>query len=485
MRLASPAGRWVVAAVVLGSAGPFIATTAVNVALPAIGGAFGLGISGVQWTVNSYLLTLGALILLGGALGDRYGHRSTFLAGLVGFGATSLLCALAPTAPLLFAARVLQGAAGALLVPTSLALVNSVFPESDRGAAVGMWAGWSAVATALGPFVGGWLVDVGSWRGVFAFVVPVVAAAVPIARRYVPETRVGGARRIDVSGAVLVTLGLAGLTAALVEGPRLGFSHPGVAGSGVAGLALLGAFVLAQRHSAGPLVPPALFASRQFTGANVVTLLCYTALGGALFFLMLQLQNVVGYSALAAGAALAPINVAMLLLSPLAGRVAQRIGPAAPMTVGPVLAAGGFVLLAGVRPGVGYLTGVLPGVAVFGLGLAILVAPLTAAVLAAVPEGHAGVGSAVNNAVARVAGLLAAAALPWAAGIGGAGGLAGAAFSAGYGRAMWICAALCVAGGLVAAATIRRAATVRPHAHPAPLHACTDEQAERLAPRRG
>lgn len=463
------------AAVVLGSAGPFVVGTATNVALPAIGDAFGLGIHGLQWTLNGYLLTLSALLLLGGAFGDRYGHRRAFVAGLVGFGVASLLCAAAPTFGLLLAARFLQGAAGALLVPSSLAIVNSVFVEGDRGAAVGVWAGWSAVSTALGPFIGGWLVDVASWRLVFVGVAPLVAAALAIGLRVLPETRVPTGRRLDAAGSLLVTVGLGGVTYALVEGPRLGFSHPGVAAAAVAGVALLAAFASAQRRRPQPLLPPALFASRQFTGANVVTLLCYAALGGALLFLMLQMQNVLGYSALAAGAALVPINVAMLLLSPLAGRATQRVGPGPPMTVGPLLAAGGFVLLAGIEPGAGYVTDVLPGAVVLGLGLAILVAPLTAAVLAAVPEGHAGVGSAVNNAVARVAGLLATAALPWAAGVAATGDVAGAAFAAGYRRAMWLCAALCVAGAVTAAATIRRGAPVHPHAHPAATHGCAGQ----------
>jgi len=482
VRLASPSGRWVIAAVVLGSAAPFVEGTAVNVALPAIGASFDLGITGIQWMVNSYLLTLGALILLGGALGDRHGYRWAFLSGLAGFGVASLLCTLAPTVELLLVARVVQGAAGALLVPASLAVVNSVFVEGDRPAAVGMWAGWSAVATAFGPFLGGWLVDAGSWRLVFASVVPLVAVAVPIALRHLPEARVPQPRRLDVAGSVLVTLGLGGVVYALVEGPRAGFTSPEVAGLGLVGVVLLGVFAWEQRRNPEPLLPPALFASRQFAGANLVTLLCYAALGGALFFLMLQLQNVMGYRAVVAGAALVPLNVAMVVLSPMAGRVTQRIGPTLPTTVGPLVSAGGFVLLAGVRPGVGYVTGVLPGVVVFGVGLAILVAPLTAAVLAAVPAGQAGIGSGVNNAVARLAGLLAGAALPWAAGLGGIGELSGPAFAAGYRRAMGICAVLCLAGAVVAAATIRRAAPVRPHVHPAVTHGCSEVQADTEMP---
>jgi EmrB/QacA subfamily drug resistance transporter len=464
LRLASPAGRWTVAAAVLGSGAAFLESTVVHVALPAMARDFGLGIEGLQWVLNGYLLTLSALMLLGGSLGDVHRRRRIFILGLLGFAATSVLAALVPTLELLVVVRLLQGGAGALLVPNSLALLEVSFAEEDRGTALGTWAAWSGVSTALGPLLGGWLVDALSWRWVFAAAAPFAVAAAWVAARKVPGVQRAGvqARSVDYLGAALVTLGLAGVVGALIAGPGEGFTHPGVLLAGVGGAALLVAFGAVERRARDPLLPLSLFRSRQFTGANLTTLLIYAALGGLFFLLMLQLQNVLGYSALAAGAALLPVNALMLLLSPMAGRLAQRIGPRWPMTAGALVAAGGMLLLARVQPGATYLGSIFPGLGVFGLGLATLVAPLTAAVLEAAPDEQTGVASGVNNAAARLAGLLATAALPLVAGLGGLEHLRGSALAAGYTRAMWISAGLCALGALVAFLTIRTAAPVRP-----------------------
>lgn len=476
IRLASPAGRWTVAAAVLGSGAVFVEGTVVSVALPAIARDFGWGMEGVQWLMNAYLLTLSALLLLGGSLGDVYGRRRIFSVGLVGFAATSLLCALAPSATWLVAARALQGAAGALLVPNSLAIVDAAFDEEDRGAAIGKWAGWSAVSTALGPLVGGLLVDAVSWRWVFAVTAPICLAAL-VAARHVPEAaREGPTRPVDYLGAVLATAGLAGVVGALVTGPELGFDRPEILAAGIGGAALLIAFFLAERRSRYPLLPLSIFRSRQFAGANLATLLIYAALGGFFFFVVLQLQNVLGYSALEVGASLLPINVLMLVLSPRAGRLSKRTGPRLLMTAGALVTGVGMLLLARIQPGAGYVGTVLPALVVLGIGLGTLVAPLTAAVLGAVDDEQTGVASAVNNAAARLANLLATAVLPLAAGIGGLDELRGPAFAAGYARAMWISAGLCAAGALVSWLTVRNAASVAATAHPSPQHGCTHQR---------
>ncbi|MGH7665266.1 MAG: MFS transporter [Gemmatimonadaceae bacterium] len=475
IQLKSPQGRWTVAAAVLGSGAVFLEGTVVNVALPTIGGEFALGMSGLQWIMNGYLLTLSALMLLGGSLGDVYRRRKVFVIGLVAFTVMSALCSMAPNVEVLVALRLLQGAAGALLVPNSLAILDTVFTDEDRAGAIGQWAGWSAVSTALGPLAGGWLVEAASWRWVFASVTPFAIAAAWIAWRHVPDVRTteSGSRSIDYLGAALVTAGLGGVIGALMSGPNDGFTHPAIMSAGLVGVVLLAAFVVVERRSADPLLPLVLFRSRQFSGTNATTLLVYAALSGLFFFLVLQLQNVVGYSALETGAALLPVNIIMLALSPAAGRLGQRIGPRLPMTVGALLAAGGMLLLSRVSSDAAYLTGVLPGLAVFGLGLSALVAPLTAAVLGAVDDEQVGIASAVNNAVARLAGLLAVAIIPLAAGLGGLDDIDGPAFAAGYTRAMLISAALCAMGSAIAFITVRKAARAEPLVHPDPSHACT------------
>ncbi|MGH9031043.1 MAG: DHA2 family efflux MFS transporter permease subunit, partial [Acidimicrobiia bacterium] len=388
--------RWVILAAILGSGIAFLDSTVVNVALPAIQDDLGGGLSGLQWTVDGYLLTLSALLLLGGALGDEYGRKRIFVAGLVAFTAASVLCGIAPNIGTLIAARALQGIGGALLVPGSLALISASFREEDRGAAIGAWSGLTGVSTAIGPFLGGWLVDSVSWRLVFLINVPLAAVAVWVAIRHVPESHDPGAgTRPDYAGAITATIGLGGIVFALIEGPAHGWSGP-VMVAGALGVLALVAFVPIELRQEHPLLPLGIFRSRQFSGANLTTFVVYGALGTATFLIVLELQTVMGYSAIEAGSALLPITVLMLLLSSRAGRLSQRIGPRIPMTVGPMVVAAALLLLSGLAPGDSYLMAVLPGITVLGLGLAITVAPLTAAVLAAVDENHVGIASGVN-----------------------------------------------------------------------------------------
>lgn len=461
MRLKSAAGRWVIAATVLGSAMVFIDGTVVNIALPAIGGEFGTGLASLQWTITAYILTLASFILIGGALGDRYGRRRVFVIGVVWFAAASLLCVVAPSATFLIAARALQGVGGALLTPGSLAIIEATFASEDRAQAIGLWSGVSGIAVAIGPFIGGYLIEAVSWRLIFLINLPLAAVVVWLAERHVPESRDEAATgRLDVAGATLASLGLGALVWGLIEGPVTGWAAPSVAGALVAGVALLGVFVVVESRRHDPMLPLSIFRSRTFSGANAMTLLVYGALGGAMFLIPLQLQQSLGYSPVEAGLALMPITLLLLLLSPRAGRLSQRLGPRLPMTLGPVVAGAGLALLWRVEPGTSYLTAILPGIAVFGLGLSLLVAPLTATVLAAAPTRHAGLASAVNNAVARAAGLIVVAALPAIAGLTGAVYGDPARFSDGFGIAMLICAGLCLAGGVIAYATVPgRAAT--------------------------
>ena len=476
LRFGTPAGRWVIAAAVLGSGVAFLDATVVNVALPSMAADLGGGLSGMQWVLDGYLLTLSALLLLGGALGDLYGRKRTYVIGLVGFTAASLLCGVAPSVGFLVAARALQGVAGALLVPGSLSILSASFRSEDRGAAVGAWSGLSGVATALGPFAGGWLVDAASWRFVFLVNLPLAAVAVLVTLRHVPESRdpaAAAAGRPDLAGAALATLGLGGLVYALIEGSARRELTPVLALAGGVGLAGLVAFPFVERRRSQPLVPLSIFRSRQFVGANATTLTVYAALGGALFLIAVELQRVLGYSALEAGSSLLPITVVVLALSARAGRLAQRTGPRLPMTAGPIVAGLGLFLASFISPGDPYVTSVLPAVVVLGLGLACTVAPLTAAVMAAVDEGHVGVASGFNNAVARVGGLLAVALLPAVAGLGGV-DPGGPGFHAGVARALRIAAGLAVAGGFTAFALVRRSTPVRVVFQPNLSHACND-----------
>ncbi|WP_116707800.1 DHA2 family efflux MFS transporter permease subunit [Actinomycetospora cinnamomea] len=483
--LSSAAGRWLVVAAALGSGIAFLDGSVVNVALPAIGDELGGGFSVLQWVLDGYLLTLSALLLLGGALGDRYGRRRVFLLGLVVFTLASLGCGLAPSGQALILGRLVQGVGGALLIPGSLALIDSVIRHEDRGRAIGTWAGLSGVAAALGPFLGGWLVDAASWRWVFLINVPLAVAAYAVTTRHVPETRdpsVTGS--LDVAGAIAATIGLGGVVYGLIEAPVRGWDVVTV-GATVAGVLALAAFPVIELRAAAPLIPLSLFRSAQFTGANLVTFAVYTALGGALFLLALQLQRTLGWSALAAGLAFLPFTVIMLLLSGRVGALAQRVGPRWPMTLGPIVAGAGLALLVRVVPGAGYVTAVLPAVVVFGLGMAVTVAPLTATVLASVPPERVGAASGANNAISRVASLLAVAVLPLAVGLDGSGD---GPLGPGFARAMLVSAVLCVLGGAVAFVTISRGARVPTHVLPGLHQPCTSGQqapapTSRTAPR--
>ena len=467
--LASRYGRGIVVATALGSGIAFLDGSVVNVALPAIRLDLGGGLTAQQWVVDGYLLSLSALLLLGGALGDRYGRKRIYLIGLVGFSLGSLACGLSPTAGVLVGARIVQGIAGALLVPGSLALIDASVAREDRGRAVGVWAGLSGVSGALGPFIGGWLVDTASWRWVFLINLPLAVAAVWTTLRYVPESRDPSAAGLDVYGAGLVTAGLAGSVYALIEVPAHGWSAVSVVAVsiGALGLSLLVPVEMRQPH---PMVPMHVFRSLQFDGVQLTTLVVYAALSGAFFLVPLQLQETLHYSAMKAGLSLLPMTVITTVLSPRMGALSQRIGPRLPMTIGPLVLGTGTLLLSRINPGSTYVTAVLPGVLVTGLGLSITVAPLTAAVFASVPEEQAGVASGVNNAVARVAGLLAVAVLPVVAGINtGANGLRD-----GFDRAISISAALAALGGVIAWFTVRAGATVRQQLHPAITQACGD-----------
>ncbi|WP_104524799.1 MFS transporter [Blastococcus atacamensis] len=455
LRMGTPQARWVLLATVLGSGVAMLDATVVNVALERIGRDLGADFAGLQWTVNAYTLTLAALILLGGSLSDRYGRRRIFVVGVCWFAAASLLCGLAPDIGTLVAARALQGVGGALLTPGSLAIISASFSGPDRAAAVGAWSGLSGVAGAIGPFVGGWLVE-WSWRAVFLVNVPLAVLVVAVAARHVPESRnPAAASQLDWTGTALVAAGLGALTHALTAAGDQG-AGPGVWLSAAAGGLALAAFVLVERRSRHPLVPLALFADRQFTAANAATLFVYAALGALFVLLVLHLQVVAGFSPLLAGTALLPVTVLMLLFSARVGALAQRIGPRALLTAGPLVSAGGVLLTLRIGPDASYLGDVLPAVVLFGSGLTLLVAPLTATVLDSAADRFAGVASGVNNAVARAAGLLAVAVVPVAAGLGGSDHTDPTAFAAGFRTATLILAGLLVTGALVAVAFVRR-----------------------------
>lgn len=485
VRYGEPAGRWVLLATVLGSALAFVDATVVNVALPRIGAQLGGGAAGLQWTVDGYTLSLAALILVGGSLGDRFGRRRIFVAGAGVFGGASLLCGLAPSMGALVAARVLQGIGGALLTPGSLAILQASFRPEDRARAIGAWSGLGGVGAAIGPLLGGWLVQVGSWRLVFLVDVPLAAATIAVALRHVPESRDPAApRRLDVPGVVAVAAGLAGLTYGFTAWPARGATSAAVLAALALGVAGLLGFVLAERRSAHPMLPLEVFGSRTFTAANLVTFAVYAALGGVLFLVVLDLQVVAGFGPLGAGSALLPITALMLLFSARAGALAQRIGPRIPMTIGPAVCAGALLLLARVGTRASYVRDVLPGVLLLGAGLAVSVAPLTATALGALDDRLAGVASGVNNAVARTASLLAVAVLPLAAGL-GTGSLTDAATLAPVHRtAMLLCAGLLLCGAATALVGLRR-----PHAglRPAPagrprFHCGIEGPPPRLAP---
>jgi len=400
--------RLVLAAAILGSGVAFLDGSVVNVALPAIRQDLGGGLASQQWVVEAYLLTMSSLLLLAGGLTDRFGRRRVYAIGLMAFAVTSLLCATAPSDEALVAARAMQGAAAALLVPGALALLTASFAGEERGRAIGSWTAWTGVAFIMGPLAGGFLVDIASWRLAFVINVPVVAVALLILARFVPESAdPDAARRVDLLGSVLGVAGLGGLVFGLIEKGGRSFADPLVALPLGLGAFALAAFVAWERRAAHPMLPPGLFRSRNFTVTNLATLAVYGGLGAATFFAVVFLQQVVGYGALEAGLALLPVTVMMLALSRPFGKLSARLGPRLPMALGPAVAAAGLSWLSFAGSTPAYVSDLAPALTLFGLGLAITVAPLTTTVLSAVEQRRAGIASGVNNAVARVAGLVA------------------------------------------------------------------------------
>jgi EmrB/QacA subfamily drug resistance transporter len=452
---ASVPGRWIVAITVLGSGIAALDATVVNIALPTIGREFHADVSALQWVMNGYTLSLAALLLVGGSLGDRFGRRRVYLIGIVWFALASAACGFAPNAVFLIVTRVLQGVGAALLTPGSLAILEASFVPADRGRAIGAWSGLSGVAVAAGPLIGGYLISAASWRWIFFINIPIAAAIVALGTLHLPESRdpsVTG--KIDDAGALAGVAFLTGSTFAFIEAPSLGWSSPVVLTMAAVGAVGLAAFLIREHSAASPMLPLEIFRVRQFAATNAVTFIVYAALTGATFLLPVELQVVSGYSPLGSGVALLPLTVIMLTLSARSGRLASQIGPRLQMSVGPLVVAAGLALLTFSTYGSSYVVYVLPAVVVFGLGLAVTVAPLTATAMSSAPAEHSGIASAVNNDVARFGGLLAVAVLPALAGITGTAYLHPDALAAGFRTAVLISAALCAAGGLLAAVTI-------------------------------
>jgi EmrB/QacA subfamily drug resistance transporter len=468
LRYTSGTGRWVLAATVLGSGIAALDATVVGIALPAIARDFHASVASMQWVVDGYTLPLAGLLLLGGALGDVYGRRKLFMIGTVWFALASLACGLAPNAGFLIAARALQGVGAALLTPGSLAILQASFSPDDRSKAIGAWSGLGGVATAIGPFLGGWLIGAVSWRLVFFINLPIAAAVVAVAARHVPESRAPGPRQpLDVGGAVTISLALAGITYGLIAASADGWTAPTVLASLLAGVALLVAFCVIEERGSHPMLPLSIFRTRQFSAANAVTFVVYGALGGALFLVPVVLQEVSGYSPLEAGVAMLPLTVIMLAGSARSAALSARIGPRLQMTVGPLLIGAGMALFTRIHGDGDYLTQVLPAVLVLGFGLVTNVAPLTATAMSAAPAEHSGIASAVNNDVARAAGLIAVAVLPTLAGITGDAYLHPVELTQGFHTAVLIAAVASVAAGILAAATIRNPPRRRPVPEPA------------------
>jgi EmrB/QacA subfamily drug resistance transporter len=410
--LSAPRRRLTLVATILGSSIAILDSSVVSVALPSIQRSLGGGLAGQQWVSNAYLLTLGSLILLGGSLGDIFGERRVFALGVGGFGAASLLCALAPSIGLLIAFRALQGVAGALLTPSSLAVIVATFRERERGPAIGTWTAWGTIAGALGPLVAGLILNVASWRWIFVINLPVVVVCLWLILRAVPATTpTDTERRVDLVGGLLCVVGLGGAVFALIEQPRLGWSSPAVSASLIGGVLAFAAFLFYEPRASDPMLRLELFKSRNFAVGNFESLALYGGLSALFFFLVLYLQQVAGYSPLESGLALLPESLVMFALSSRFGALADRVGPRLFMGGGPLIAGAGMLMLLTIGVHVDYLTEVLPGVLLFSLGLAITVAPLTAAILAGIDQTEAGIGSAVNNAIARVAGLIATVAI--------------------------------------------------------------------------
>jgi EmrB/QacA subfamily drug resistance transporter len=449
----SGAGRWLLAVTVAGSGMAFLDGTVVNVALPDIGRDLNASTSALQWILNGYLLTLASLILLGGSLGDRLGRRRVFQAGVALFTVASLGCAAAPTVELLIVARLVQGVGGALLTPGSLAIIQASFRPADRARAIGAWSGLGGVATAFGPLLGGWLIAAISWRAIFLINLPIGFFVFLAASRHVPESSDPTATgKIDLAGAALAAIGLGGSTYALIEAPE-GMSAAVIA-TAVIGIGALIGFFVQERRTPNPMLPLSIFRSRQFSAANAVTFVVYAALGVVFFLLVSFLQISLGYTPVEAGASTLPITALMLVGSARAGALAQRIGPRIPLTIGPLIITVGLLLMLRINPGDSYVGYVLPAVFVFGLGLTFVVAPVTATVLAAVDSSHAGIASGVNNAVARVAGLLAVAVIPVIAGLTGDKFYEPSHMTHGFHVGMGVCAILAALGAVVAWTTI-------------------------------
>jgi EmrB/QacA subfamily drug resistance transporter len=451
----------VLAVAVLGEVMVLLEATVVNVALPGIGRDLGASVAGLQWVLDGYVLTLAALVLPAGSLSDLYGRRRMFIVGVAAFVAASALCAGAPTIQLLVAARVVQGVGGALLTPGSLAIIDAVFHPDDRTRAIGAWAGLTAVAAAVGPPVGGYLTEALSWRAVFLINLPVGAFVIVAAAAKVPESRdPTRARGLDLPGAALATLAIAGLCFALIQAS--GGLTPAVITAAAVSLTAAGAFVVVERRSSHPMLPLELFRSRQFASTTVLALVTYAALGGVIFLFVAFLQISLSYTALQAGAATLPVTLLLLIGSGPSGAIAQRIGPRIPLTAGAVLTGAGLLLMAQVHPGDSYIAAVLPSLAVFGAGLAALITPITATVLASVDTRHSGIASAVNNALSRLGQMIAVAALPLAAGLSGADFQNPAKLAAGFPIAMTIAAGTSFAAAPLAWTTIRDDALNRP-----------------------
>ncbi|WP_410814729.1 MFS transporter [Micromonospora sp. 067-2] len=477
LRMGTVAGRGTLLAAVLASGMVFLDSTVVNVALPKLGQDLGANVADLQWTINGYLLMLAAFVLLGGALGDRFGRRRIFLIGVVWFTVASVLCGLSQGTGWLIAARILQGAGGALLTPGSLSVLQASFHPDDRGRAIGAWAGLSGVSTALGPFLGGWLIDTLSWRWIFFLNLPVAVLVVLATLRWVPESRdesasrtagAGQARhRFDVLGALLGALALAGVTYALIDAPARGYGSAPVLIAALVGVLAAVAFVLLERRRGdAAMLPTGLFGSRLFSVLNIFTVVVYAALGGFTFFFAVYLQNVVEWSAFRTGIALLPLTVLLLVGSARAGALSAKIGPRPLLSVGPVVAAAGLLLLREVGPGASYWRDVLPGVLLFGLGLTLVVAPLTASVLAAVEDRFSGVASGFNNAASRAGGLLSVAALPLLVGLSGGGYEQKAELTTAFRGALAWCAGLLLAGAVLALVLVHRPPRAAPPSQP-------------------
>ncbi|SCE88613.1 drug resistance transporter, EmrB/QacA subfamily [Micromonospora coriariae] len=477
LRMGTAAGRGTLLAAVLASGMVFLDSTVVNVALPKLGQDLDANVADLQWTVNGYLLMLAAFVLLGGALGDRFGRRRVFLTGVVWFTAASVLCGLAQGTGWLIAARFLQGAGGALLTPGSLSVLQASFHPDDRGRAIGAWAGLSGVSTALGPFIGGWLIDALSWRWIFFLNLPIAVLVLLAALRWVPESRDENAsgtvgpgrtrRRFDVAGALLGAFALAGVTYALIDAPARGFDSAPVVVAALVGVLAAVAFVLLERRRGDTaMLPTGLFRSRLFSVLNIFTVVVYAALSGFTFFFAVYLQNVVEWSAFRTGIALLPMTVLLLIGSARAGALSARIGPRLPLAVGPAVAAAGLLMLRDVGPGASYWREVLPGVLLFGLGLTLVVAPLTASVLAAVEDRFSGVASGFNNAASRAGGLLAVAALPLLVGLSGGGYEQKSELTHAFRGAMTWCAGLLLTGAVLALVLVHRPPRAAPPSQP-------------------